>query len=353
MPLRRSRPAPPLAPLLCRWDLDKTYLRTEFDTLRQLLRTARERGADKVEVPGVPALMKAMRQAADAQGRELRVFFISASPPQIGEAIREKLSLDGVPYDGITFKDQLKHIRSGKLRNLREHVGYKLGELFRGRIAAPEGGVDLLFGDDWESDALSYSLYADVIAGRVDDERLARVMARIGVDPLVVPEVCALGRAARGRAEVERIFINLERRTPPAAFRIYGPRLVPAFNYFQTAVVLAASGYVTPDGVADVATALCERAGFTPRRLANTLADVVRRGLVPAEIAEAVVEPLRTAALLPARTTAGAGWLRRLVGRWRGRRAVAPATTLPMALDYDAILEQRDEAHRGAGAASA
>ena len=49
----RSTASAPL-PLLCRWDLDKTYLRSEFDTLRQLWRTAREKGEDKVEVPGVP-----------------------------------------------------------------------------------------------------------------------------------------------------------------------------------------------------------------------------------------------------------------------------------------------------------
>src|SRR5262249_9787082 len=66
--LRRARAAP-LPPLLCRWDLDKTYLRSEFDTLRQLWRTARERGEDKVEVPGVPEILKGLRAAADRRQR--------------------------------------------------------------------------------------------------------------------------------------------------------------------------------------------------------------------------------------------------------------------------------------------
>ena len=52
--LKRSHGVAVPPPLLCRWDLDKTYLRSEFDTLRQLWRTAREKGEDKVEVPGVP-----------------------------------------------------------------------------------------------------------------------------------------------------------------------------------------------------------------------------------------------------------------------------------------------------------
>ena len=44
MRLGRARPgttpSASAAPLLCRWDLDKTYLRSQFDSIRQLLRTA-------------------------------------------------------------------------------------------------------------------------------------------------------------------------------------------------------------------------------------------------------------------------------------------------------------------------
>ena len=345
MALRRRRALPPM---LCRWDLDKTYLRSEFATLRQLIRTARERGEDKVEVPGVPAVMKAMRRAADAGGRELRTYFISASPPQIGQAVRDKLALDGVPYDGITFKDQLQLIRRGKLKDLREHVGYKIGELLRGRLEASPGAVELLFGDDWESDPLSYSLYADILAGRVDPPRLAQLLLRIGVDPPAVPPICALAERAVGTGRVERIFINLERRTPPRAFRVYGARLVPAFDYFQTAVVLAVDGYIVPADLAAVAQAMIDRAGFTPSRLANTLADVVRRDLVPSDAAEQVVEPLRIAGLLPVATTAGSGWLRRLVWRMKGGRRVKPEPSVDL-IDYDLILDRRS----GAGHARA
>ena len=71
----------------------------------------------------------------------------------------------GVPYDGIVFKNQLGHLRRGNLKQLREHVGFKLVTLLRGRLAGPEGSRELLFGDDWESDPLTYSLYADVVDG--------------------------------------------------------------------------------------------------------------------------------------------------------------------------------------------
>ncbi len=335
LPRRRRSPVP----LLCRWDLDKTYLRSEFDTLRQLWRTARERAADKVDVPGVAELMKAMKAAAERAGRPLLVYFISASPPQIGQAIRDKLALDGVPYDGIVFKDQLRNLRRGKLRSLREHVGFKLLELLRGRLAAPAEARELLFGDDWESDALAYSLYADVLAGHLRPPRLAALLGQIGVDAEIVSEVVALADRAGTLDAVDRILINLERRTPPAEFQRFGPRVVPTFNYFQTALVLGAGGWLEAEDVARVARDMVARSGYTPRRLENSLGDALRRGLVAPEIADVLTAPLRTEGLLPAESAARRGWLARLRARLRRRRRAVPGRVGP--LDYEAILERR------------
>jgi hypothetical protein len=343
--LRRARPpVPPEAPpLLCRWDLDKTYLRSDFETLRQLVRTAFERAEDKVDVPGVAALVRAIKGAAERRGRVAQVYFLSASPPQIGKAIRDKLALDGVPYDGIVFKDQLAHLRRGKLRNLREHVGFKLTELLRGRLGAPEGARELLFGDDWESDPLIYSLYADVLAGRLEPDRLAATLRRIRVDPALVTDVLALAPRTAPAGGVARIFINLERRSPPAVFRLFGPRVVPTFNYFQTAAVLTADGDLDRDGLRDVARALVERAPFSPRALENSLADLVRRGHLGVAAADGLARPLRAAGLLPAAAAGASRWRRLLAGVRALRRRREPAVageTIVAPLDYDAILDR-------------
>lgn len=337
-----SRPPAPPAPLVCRWDLDKTYLRSEFETIRQLLRTAFERGEDKVDVPGVVELIKAIREAADRRGRSCRIYFVSASPPQIGKAIRAKLELDGVPYDGIVFKNQLQHLRPGKLRNLREHVGFKLSALLRGRLETAPETREILFGDDWESDSLIYSLYADVVAGHVDGARLERILARIPVDPDLVREVLGLAARADRREAVDGIFINLERRTPPALFRHFGPRVVPTFNYFQTACVLGGRGYLEAGDVARVGRALRETASYTARTLENSLADVVRRGHLPLPAATALVAPLRRAGVLPPPLQTSA-WqrLRDALARLRRRRRAAPASPPPpAAVDYEAILDR-------------
>ena len=342
--LGRARGAElPAPPLVCRWDLDKTYLRSEFETIRQMLRTAFERGEDKVDVPGVVELIKAIRAAADRRQRRCRTLFVSASPPQIGKAIRAKLDLDGVPYDGIVFKNQLQHLRPGKLRNLREHVGFKLVALLRGRLEEPPEARELLFGDDWESDSLIYSLYADIVAGRLAGSRLEGILHRVPVDPELVREVLALAARAGDAEAVERIFINLERRTPPALFRLFGDRVVPTFNYFQTACVLAGDGYLEPDDVVRVGRALTEAASYTSRRLENSLGDLVRRGFLALRAAERLLGPLRRAGVLPGPQRA-AGW-RRVLGaverlRARRRRGVAPSSPRVTAVDYDAILDR-------------
>jgi hypothetical protein len=356
MPLRRApgRSALPPAPLLCRWDLDKTYLRSEFDSLRQLLRTAFERGEDKVNVPGVAELVRGIKRAAERHGRRAGIYFLSASPPQIGKAIRDKLALDQVPYDGIVFKNQLEHLRRGKLRNLREHVGFKLVELLRGRLAAPPEARELLFGDDWESDPLIYSLYADVLARRLGAERLVAVLRRIRVDRLLIDEILALAARAAGPDAVERIFINLERRSPPAVFHLFGPRVVPTFNYFQTAAVLAVDGHLDAEEVVHVGRALLQKAGYTPRALENSLGDAVRRGHLPAPDAERLAGGLRKGGVLPPATGTGPRWRRMLAGlRGLRRRRPAPHAAGPPevhVVDYDTILDRLGPPARGTAA---
>ena len=41
-----------------RWDLDKTYLRTEFDSVRDLIKSAIETAADKQAYPGATAMLR-------------------------------------------------------------------------------------------------------------------------------------------------------------------------------------------------------------------------------------------------------------------------------------------------------
>lgn len=319
--------------LVFRWDLDKTYLLSEFDSLRELVRIPFEKAEDKVAAPGVAALIRSVRKSVLSRGRVVRVYFISASPPQIGRAVRRKLALDGIVYDGIVFKDQLQRLFRGKFRHLREQVGFKLTELLRARRSEPTEAREYLFGDDWESDPLIYSLYADVVAGRVDPGELAALLQRIRVDPSLIDEAHALAFSLPRAEAVARIFINLERPTPPAALRPFGSRLVPTFNYLQTAACLHGEGVLSTAGVVAVARSLREESAYTPSQLANSLDDVVRRRHL-----DPVTAVQLRQAILPTHPPRGRArrWLERLFARWRRPPARVAAVARP--LDYAALI---------------
>jgi len=332
--------APP--PVVYRWDLDKTYLKSDFESLRKMMRVPFERAEDKVDAPGVAALIRALRESAKAESRPAFVYFISASPPQIGRAIREKLALDGVDVDGIVFKDQLQHLVRGRFRLLREQAGFKLAELLKARLAAPPAAVEYLFGDDWESDPVIYSLYADVIAGRLTPDALSELLVRLRIDPLRLIEINDLsGRVVRCDC-VRRIFINLERRTPPGRFESFGPRLVPTFNYFQTALVLHEEGMLGASAVIDVGRSLMQRSSYTPERLRNSLDDLVRRGYVTVAASLELRRELEEAAILPPGSKRDP-WPRRVWRRLRRRppayRILGVPSAPAMNVDYPRLIE--------------
>jgi hypothetical protein len=334
--LRNGRPAP-AARLVFRWDLDKTYLKSEFETLREMVRIPFEKAEDKVAAPGVAALIRGLRETALSRGRSLRVYFVSASPPQIGRAIRRKLELDGIIYDGIVFKNQLQRLMRGKFRHLREHIGYKLTELLKARRGEPATAREYLFGDDWESDPLIYSLYADIVAHRVGGAELEAVLRAARVDSPLIAESCTLAAAIEPADAVARIFINLERRTPPARLRAYGARLVPAFNYLQTAACLYEDDVLDVTGFVRVARSLREESAYTAERVANSLSDIERRGHLRASSTATLRAALRAAELLPAAPppTLVARWR-----QWRTRRRERRATVAPepALIDYRAAV---------------
>ncbi|MGH7804267.1 MAG: hypothetical protein ACREQJ_07950 [Candidatus Binatia bacterium] len=324
----RARRLPPVS--VFRWDLDKTYLRSEFERVRDLVRIPFEKAADKVEIPGVPELLRAIRETARRRERTALVFFISASPPQIGKAIREKFALDGVEIDGIVFKDQLQILMRGKLRGLREQVGFKLTELLRGRLDMPADAAEYLFGDDWESDPLIYTLYAGLLDKKLDGEGLGRILDEIPVDRAWRAEIDSLLAKVPLADGVRRIFIHLERETPPARLRPFGWKVVPVFNPFQTAVCLCEEGEVDVQGIAVVAERLLSAAGYTREMLENSLDDIARRGHLGERARLRIGRALRRRGILPERRVPLRTWLRAMLRRSTGAAAATP--------DYTSIL---------------
>lgn len=271
-----------------RWDLDKTYLRTEFDTLRQLVRTALQKAHEKKAVPGAAALIRELRASGTS-----RLCIVSGSPTQMRAVLTEKLHLDGVMFDELVLKDNLRNIVRGRFKALRGQVGYKLPVLLESRARAPVGAEEVLFGDDAEADAFIYSLYADMVARRVSEPVVHQVLEAAEVYPDDITRVLKQWASIPMADPVRRIFINLDRLTPPASFLKYGPRLVPIFNYFQAALVLMGDKHLTGPQVIKVMLEMIQTAGYNLLTFSNSLQDLLRRGLPVAEVAQVLTEALQ------------------------------------------------------------
>jgi hypothetical protein len=263
---------------IARWDLDKTYLRTEFESVRDLVRTALERADQKRTNPGASTLLREMARAG------VRVHILSGSPEQMRRRLEDKLRLDGITWEVFTLKPNLENLLRFRFRAVRDQLGYKLPALLRARARLAEAGesavacTESLFGDDAEADAYVYSLYADFLAGRVGEDVLLRVLERGRVYEDVIAQAMQTARAIERADVVERILIHLEGQTPPDEFRAYGARVVPFYNYLQAAFVLYEDARLGAESVLRVAVELVTQHHFDGNALARSYLDLARRG---------------------------------------------------------------------------
>lgn len=276
---------------IARWDLDKTYLRTDFDTLRDLVRTAIERPDQKRTVPGAATLMRELCDEGVA------IHILSGSPEQLRGRIVEKLHLDGVQFESLALKPNLQNLLRLRFRALRGQLGYKLPTLLQRRSEMPtqrdERGLlirEALVGDDAEADAFVYSLFGDVCAGLVDDKELADVMLAGGCYEDDIEDTVRYASYIQPGTVVERILIHLERQTTPADFEHYGPRVVPFYNYLQAAFVLFEDGRIGARAVLKVAQDLAVRHHFDGGALARSYLELTRRGHVAGSGIAALVD---------------------------------------------------------------
>jgi hypothetical protein len=278
-------------PHITRWDLDKTYLRTEFDTMRDLVRTAFERADEKRTNPGAATLLRELARS------KVSIHILSGSPEQMRKRLEEKLKLDGIEWDSFTLKPNLQNMLRLRFRALRDQLGYKLPSLLGIRTAAGDdvaGVKESLFGDDAEADAFVYSLYGDIMSGRAGEELVAEVCERGRVYEDVAAEVIRCVRLVKPEPVVERIFIHLERQSAPRDYAVFGTRAVPFYNYLQTAFVLHEDGRLPPESLLRVAGEMVTQHRFDGESCARSYADVAKRGHLAGTKLEAIAAALPT-----------------------------------------------------------
>ncbi len=166
------------------WDIDKTYLDTHFSSWRGLARIPFELAIDKRTIPGAVPVLRALRRGPGNESALVPLFFVSGSPPQLRRVIERRMMIDGVDFDGITFKDQLKLLLSGRPSGITAQVGYKLTALLLYKKKLPDGAHFLLFGDDVERDAEIFTLFGDICAGLSTNGLDFKIPGRVGDSPI-------------------------------------------------------------------------------------------------------------------------------------------------------------------------
>ncbi|HHO52901.1 MAG TPA: hypothetical protein ENK18_19010, partial [Deltaproteobacteria bacterium] len=256
-----------------RWDLDRTYLETDIHSVGGLVRAALEHASSKRTVPGAGALVRGLL----ATEPSAKLVILSGSPLQMRAVLEEKLALDGVRVDRLILKDNLGNLRKGRLRDVRGQIGYKLPHLLEERIGVDATISETLFGDDSETDAVIYTVYAEILAGRMGEDELRAVLQHSRAYPDAIERALATLPGIQRGGIVEDVFIRIDRGMPVDLFRLLGDRVRPVFSWFQAALVLHQRGRLSLQGLIEVllACGLLDR----PSSLAGLSQDAIRRRL--------------------------------------------------------------------------
>lgn len=222
------------------WDLDKTYLDTNFEGLIPLLQTVIERAQGKKNVPGTKTFLQVLSRCwSEGKGQtRLPLYFISASPPQMEVRIAEKFAFDNIRPFGCFYKDNLRNLTPRRFWRLTKQVGYKLQALFQLRLKLRENVRQVCFGDDSETDAIIYNLYSDICARRVGPQDVRNILKMLSVTSEQTDTILLMASEVPENDPVEKIYINLAVDTDPDYYLKFGRRTLATYNTFQTALDL-------------------------------------------------------------------------------------------------------------------
>ena len=273
------------------WDIDKTYLNTRFSTLRGLLAIPFEFAVDKEALPGTVALLHGLRHGPGDETRLTPLFFVSASPPQLRTVLMRKMVLDGVEFDGLTFKDQLRLLGRGRWRELSGHLNYKLAALLQLRATLPTECRVLLFGDNAEDDDTIFVLFAEVCR-ELRGAALQQRLQRLGASDDDARALVALADPLPRIDCVERCYLHLVQPRPLTSYNDHAPLLVATRDALEQALHLAQSGRLRADDVRRVAAEMAGR-GVERARLRQRVDEAAQRFGLPPSLVGAVLSALQ------------------------------------------------------------
>ena len=221
------------------------------------------------------------------------LYFITASPPQMEQNIREKLEIDEIVPLGIFFKDNMRNLRPSRWRRLSQQVGYKLQSLMQLRTKFPREITQVLWGDDSETDATIYSLYSDICSRRWNEKELTKILKYFSVNKEQIDTILDLQDQCPEQDPVEKVYINLAIDTDPEYYLKFGRRIVATSNSFQTSLDLFQDSRLQEAHVVKVAQDLLTNYGYTTDELHRSLDDLIRRRILALETYERILPVLQ------------------------------------------------------------
>lgn len=225
-----------------RWDIDKTYLETDFQSISGLWRAATESAHEKISVSGVIPLVQALNAVEDS-----KLIFLSGSPRQMKRVLMKKFRLDGIQVDKIILKDSLGAISKGRFSEVTGQFGHKLSSLLHHRIQIQNDSsaqVEYLFGDDVEQDALIYATYSLLLHQELTWPSLKHIAHKANAYSDVIERLGKqFSQIAPGR--VGRAFIRLTKHQIPLWMQGLAPLIVPVHCWSQAVMVLVLEGVLS------------------------------------------------------------------------------------------------------------
>ncbi len=190
-------------------DIDATYLQTEVRTLRGLLHAALETAEEKHALQGMVPVLRGLKHDLKKEEERRFLYFISASPPQMREVLTEKMKLDQLDADGLTLKDPLRLMRRGRFDQIKHHILYKLMALLLNRCDRSSQAhiEEILLGDDSETDADIYLLYARILRNELSETELSEIFEQLNATPQEQEQLLLLSQRT-DKSEVARIYIH-------------------------------------------------------------------------------------------------------------------------------------------------
>lgn len=261
-----------------RWDLDKSYIETDFESLRGLIRAATESSSQKKTVPGAASLLRHISSLPDSQ-----ISVLSGSPEQLRSKILERFQLDNISVDSLHLKDSIERIKKGRFRDIKGQFGFKLSSLLTSRSNWTPTQTEFCFGDDVEADALIYLIYSKCLTKELDQGQLFQLMKVAGAYEDHISHAIRATQEMKKCSGVDCVFIRVTHRRSVKELSGLSKRVIPVHSWSQAAFVLHDLGQINKKGVKQV---LEEAFEWTPSIIANLIQDMNRQGYLSSNYIE-------------------------------------------------------------------